>query len=302
MNDNTPYKNEGETVYATDPVETQQQQTKIPETDPYKDKEWLSYQYNVLGKTQKQIANEIGCGRRTIGDWLDKHGIEKKSRSEAICKGLGGEPYREKSWLKEQYIEREKSGSEIAEMCDTQAKTIWNWLDKHNIDKRKNAGEEVEYPRINKRDWLKEKYHNEGLLPIEIAELVGCSRHTVHDKLSEFNIERRSREETVTKQFKKGRVSKEFEADTVEETAGEAENISINRSKTKFKGQPLDFTMTHLGEGDDEVALYKNREWLKEKYVDENLSTREIGEICGSKETIRRWLMRFNIGRYGNGN
>lgn len=40
---------------------------------------------------------------------------------------------------------------------------------------------------------------------------------------------------------------------------------------------------------------YQNKQWLCKKYYDENLSTSEIGEVCGvTDEPIRRWLIRFN--------
>lgn len=41
---------------------------------------------------------------------------------------------------------------------------------------------------------------------------------------------------------------------------------------------------------------YRDEEWLREKYIAEELSTREIGDLCDrSKETIRRWLDRHGI-------
>jgi hypothetical protein len=41
---------------------------------------------------------------------------------------------------------------------------------------------------------------------------------------------------------------------------------------------------------------YQNGDWLEQKYVDERMSTAEIGELCDcSKETIRRWLSSHGI-------
>jgi len=45
-------------------------------------------------------------------------------------------------------------------------------------------------------------------------------------------------------------------------------------------------------------AKYKNREWLEKRYIEEKLSTTEIGEICGVTRAIpRRWLIKYNISR-----
>jgi hypothetical protein len=41
---------------------------------------------------------------------------------------------------------------------------------------------------------------------------------------------------------------------------------------------------------------YKDSAWLRKKYVEERLSTSDIGDICGvTKETIRRWLDNHGI-------
>jgi len=43
---------------------------------------------------------------------------------------------------------------------------------------------------------------------------------------------------------------------------------------------------------------YKDEEWLREKYVDEGKSTREIGDIAGcTGSTISRWLRKHDIER-----
>ena len=42
--------------------------------------------------------------------------------------------------------------------------------------------------------------------------------------------------------------------------------------------------------------LYRNKEWLHQKYINEKLSTREIGKICEcSNVTIRYWLNTHKI-------
>ena len=42
--------------------------------------------------------------------------------------------------------------------------------------------------------------------------------------------------------------------------------------------------------------LYKNKDWLYQKYIAEKLSTHKIAKICRcSKTTIRKWLTKYNI-------
>lgn len=47
---------------------------------------------------------------------------------------------------------------------------------------------------------------------------------------------------------------------------------------------------------------YKDRKWLKNKYLKENLSTYKIAKICNVHHmTISRWLNRYNIPIYSRG-
>lgn len=42
--------------------------------------------------------------------------------------------------------------------------------------------------------------------------------------------------------------------------------------------------------------LYRNKEWLKNKYINEKLSTRQIGRLVNvDNKTIRYWLKKYNI-------
>lgn len=44
------------------------------------------------------------------------------------------------------------------------------------------------------------------------------------------------------------------------------------------------------------MLLYRNKEWLRHKYLDEKLSTYKIAELCkANDETIRKRLHRYNI-------
>ena len=44
------------------------------------------------------------------------------------------------------------------------------------------------------------------------------------------------------------------------------------------------------------MKLYQDKNWLKNKYVDEELSPTKIAKFCNcSDETIRRWLKRYEL-------
>ena len=62
----------------------------------YTNKGWLYEQYVLLGKTCKQIADEIKVGETTINNWLGKHNIEARTRSEIHSGKVVSEETREK--------------------------------------------------------------------------------------------------------------------------------------------------------------------------------------------------------------
>ena len=46
------------------------------------------------------------------------------------------------------------------------------------------------------------------------------------------------------------------------------------------------------------IECYKDKEWLRKKFHEENLSTTQIGELCGvTAGCIKKWIARFNIGK-----
>lgn len=49
----------------------------------YTDKTWLNHQYSDLNKPLRDIASLCGCTHRTIREWIIRHGIKLRSRSEA---------------------------------------------------------------------------------------------------------------------------------------------------------------------------------------------------------------------------
>lgn len=49
----------------------------------YHNKEWLKNQYFELNKDGMQIADEQNVHFSTIYDWMEKHGIDRRSKSEA---------------------------------------------------------------------------------------------------------------------------------------------------------------------------------------------------------------------------
>jgi len=112
--------------------------------------------------------------------------------------------YRNKEWLQEQYIEKEKTSYELAELCDVTSNTIRNWLHKHDIPVRDGGAVKGEsqdtYPKLRDEDWLREKYIEDKMSTKQIAKTVGCVDRSVRMAIKRNDIEMRTQEEAAREQ------------------------------------------------------------------------------------------------------
>jgi len=111
----------------------------------YHDPEWLSEKYHGEIMTLKEIADECGVSRTTISDWLDRHGIEKRTQKETQRLRNAGK-HSDREWLAEQYHGKGRTLEDIANECDVDAVTIMNWMERHGIPRRDAAQHRKEEP------------------------------------------------------------------------------------------------------------------------------------------------------------
>jgi predicted transcriptional regulator len=50
----------------------------------YRDSDWLEAQYLDNERSQQDIADECGVSQSVISEWIDKHNIDKRTRSESM--------------------------------------------------------------------------------------------------------------------------------------------------------------------------------------------------------------------------
>jgi len=95
-------------------------------------REWLEHHYLVLGKTQRKIADEVGCHWRTVGNWIQYHELRKQ---QASYHPIRVKPSRD--WVYHNYIELDKTIREIATELGCSAMPITNRLREYGIVKSK---------------------------------------------------------------------------------------------------------------------------------------------------------------------
>jgi transposase len=163
---------------------------------PWRNEEWLREQYHGQEKTKDEIAEVCDVDGNTIHYWMEKHGIERRSLSEA---NRGDEPYMNEEWLREQYHERGRSAVDMAEECDVSAATIYHWADKHDIDRRSGPETQRGDGPHTDEEYLREQYQECEKSAREIAEECGVSEGTVHNWMDTYDIARRPRGESHIK-------------------------------------------------------------------------------------------------------
>jgi len=99
---------------------------------PYKDKDTLVELYIEKGMSQTEIGEKYGVTAATISYWLNKNDIPTP----------GGGPkvqypkLRDKNWLREEYIRKQKSSRDIAEELGADKSVVLKGLRKCGIERR----------------------------------------------------------------------------------------------------------------------------------------------------------------------
>lgn len=103
--------------------------------------------------------------------------------------------YRDKDVLERLYWQEGLNQKEIADIFSVNKATIWRWMDKFDMDTRDNTERQVADKRLLDEDWLREKYHGEGMTITEVSELLEVSRMPVFRALKRHGIDRRGKAE-----------------------------------------------------------------------------------------------------------
>jgi len=101
-----------------------------------------------------------------------------------------GSKYQDESWLRNQYIDKRLSCSEIASKTDVSSETIRRWLDKNGIAIRTDGIENSER-RWKNQDVIRELYVEKELPASEIAAQLGCDQRTVNRWVKKHGFETR---------------------------------------------------------------------------------------------------------------
>jgi DNA-directed RNA polymerase specialized sigma24 family protein len=166
-----------------------------------RDADWLRERYWDEEMSAYEIAEEVGTTDNTVRSWMDRHGIEVRAADLAYSMGLSDgdiSDLRDGEWLRENYVEKERSMSEIAEEFDVSTVVVRRWLRKNDIETRslseatQGINTEERTKQLRDKDWLLTEYSVRCRSAPEIAQQLGVATTTVFYYLDKHDIEVRS--------------------------------------------------------------------------------------------------------------
>lgn len=111
----------------------------------YNNKDWLRQKYVSEELTMREIADICDCTNPTIYRKLKQFDIETRKEGKRQEDGK----YNNEDWLRQQYVQKERSAPAIAHECGVNRTTIYRRLRKFGIEVRastpvKNKSRKVE--------------------------------------------------------------------------------------------------------------------------------------------------------------
>jgi transposase-like protein len=279
----------------------------------YRNEEWLREQYCEQEKSTIEIGDNLGISNTTVSKWLKKYGIETRhnSKSEGDT-----EPLRDEDWLREQYIEREKTSLEIADELEIDSKTVRNWMGKHGIEMRSQSDAQTDGNTTPLKDeaWLREQYLTRKRSLGEIADELGITAATVNTWKDKHGIESRSKSEArlasdylyneQTEQLRDEDWLREQYVEKKRTIADIADGLELSSDTVASwmdrhdieARSPSEARLAAKSSYSERTNLLYDEDWLREQYVERERTTHEIGDEIGVADgTVGDWLDRHGI-------
>jgi len=177
----------------------------MTETRRYRDEDWLREQYLDEKKSSLHIAEACSVSAATVCRWLNRHDIPIRSDSEQVENYDDPEGWknkmadtktdgrsatlRDKSWLREKYVDENLSTYEIADVVGVTRPTVCNWLRRHEIEiEDPGARNRGDVESLKDADWLREQYDDLERTSVDIADELDVDHKTVRRYLRKHAI------------------------------------------------------------------------------------------------------------------
>jgi predicted transcriptional regulator len=240
--------------------------------------ELLQREYVERGRSAREIAATLGVSEQSVLRYLHRHDIEVRAG-----RGAGASFSRE--YLEREYVERERSLSDIGREHGVTGETVRKWLQRYGIERRHTERR----AEISDDDLVRR--YLAGQTVARIAADLGVSATTVSKRLGAAGVERRrSRPAAVTgdhlhrEYVERGRTMAEIGADLgVSATTVRKYLDRFGIAARPKNSQPL-------------LERVLSREFLEREYVEGGRTARAVAEEVGvSEQTVLRYLHRHGL-------
>jgi len=265
-----------------------------PRPGPWKEEDWLRSQYLDQQKSVYQIADEQGCDEKTIRNWIAEHGIKTRDYSDRHPASREDRKYRNKDWLRTQYVDMEKTAAAIADDCDVSKTTIYRWLDRHDIDTR--SVEEARQITESRSVRLPDEDDAENADTPDIVQREGGQGQYKGPETGidlSYQSDVADQGDAVVESPYRDEEWLRDKYEQTESTTEIAKLCEVDRVTIIYWMEKFNIERSW----GDPNARYRDEAWLREAYKD--LGTLEaVAEECSvSRATIGNWMDRFGIER-----
>lgn len=160
----------------------------------------------------------------------------------------------------------------------------------------------VDDKRYKNEEWLREQYHDLQKSISDVAELANVANDTIMRWMKRHDIERRSIAEAKSKADITPLKNPEWVQEqywTQEKTLaeiGDEVGVSASTVRSWMDRHDIEARSNSEAQSDGDIELYTDASWLQQRYLDEERSLVEVGELAGvSTTTIKRWMNKHDI-------
>lgn len=280
-------------------------ETKTNEqTRKLRNKDWVREQYVEKRRSLSEIGDQLNVTPSTVSPWLQRHNIPRRSNSASQHDAYVIEKLNDAQWLREEYINKNRSTVEIADDLDVSSSTISQRLGTHDIPILNSIHSEATYNRLRDSEWMYKRYVEDRASTTEIASQLECSATTVSKWLSEHDIAVRSHQESKLPEKAVGKLQnadwlREQYHDNRKTLTEIGNDLDVSGRAVGLRLEAHGIEPRAIGEtklNQNALTYLRDAEWLREQYIDNERGTVDIAEEIGAADsTVRDWLRKHEI-------
>jgi predicted transcriptional regulator/DNA-binding phage protein len=244
--------------------------------------EYLQRHYVEEGRSAAQIAASAGVSEQSVLRYLHRHGIEVRP----VASGL--EVVFTPEYLRREYVEAQRSLSDIGREHGVSGETVRKWLVRHGISRRTT----IAAPGIS-RELLEQRYLVEQRSIASIASELGVSATTVTKHLGRHGIVRDDRL-TAKPELTREVLEREYvqRGRTLAEVGAQF-GVSATTVRRHLERLGIEIRSRNAKPLLERVL---SREYLEREYVQRARTARDLAaEIGVSEQTVLRYLHRHGL-------